>query len=152
MADPQVLTTLRAKQAEIETYIADCEKRLGQARADLAHVNATIRLFETTRDETTQFPVYARLAKIFARGELLRLCREAIGASPDGALDTRQLAAHVMAAKGFDATDKALAVSITAKVTQTMDEAARRRRTFERAGKRSGVNVWRVALSLNEAC
>ena len=38
MAEPQI-NTLEAKRQEIETYIRATEKRLAQARADLAHVN-----------------------------------------------------------------------------------------------------------------
>jgi hypothetical protein len=45
MADPQVLTTLRRKQAEIENVIAAYEKRAEEARRDLAAINAAIRLF-----------------------------------------------------------------------------------------------------------
>jgi len=100
MAEPQIIHTLTAKQAEIERYIQGTEKRLAQARADLAHVNSTIRLFQTKRDETTQFPVYVKLSKLFHRGELTGLCADALHAAPDGALDTRELAAAVMTAKG----------------------------------------------------
>jgi septal ring factor EnvC (AmiA/AmiB activator) len=40
MADPQVLTTLRRKQAEIENAIAAYEKRAEEARRDLAAIRA----------------------------------------------------------------------------------------------------------------
>ena len=56
MADPQIITTLMAKREEIETYIGRIEKQLTAARFDLAHVNATIRLFEMN-GEHTQFPL-----------------------------------------------------------------------------------------------
>ena len=46
MADPLAITTLRPKRADIESAITTLEDRLKQVRADLAHVNATIRLFE----------------------------------------------------------------------------------------------------------
>src|SRR4051794_36517141 len=104
MAEPHVLHSLTAKQAEIETYIRETEKRLAQARADLAHVNATIRLFETKRDETTAFPVYVKLGGLFRRNELPRLCAEALRASPEGEMDSRQIAAAVIATKGLDAS------------------------------------------------
>lgn len=143
MADPQVLTTLSAKREEIETYIARIEKQLTAARHDLAHVNATIRLFEIN-GEVSQFPVYVQMKKMFAKGELPKLCREAIEASPEGQLDTRQLARHVMQAKGWDATDKVLAVSVSVRITHVLT-AAERTGKFRRAGKRNGANVWRNA-------
>src|SRR4051812_41350589 len=140
MADPHVLTTLRSKQTEIETYIGRIEKQLAAARHDLAHVNATIRLFELN-GETTQFPVYIQLKRMFAKGELPRLCREAIEASPERQLDTRQLATAVMVAKGWDATDKVLAVSVAGRIIHVPDAAARTGK-FRKAGRRSGVNLW----------
>ncbi len=148
MADPHIIHTLTAKQAEIEGYIRDTEKRLAQARADLAHVNATIRLFETQRDATTQFPAYIKLNRLFRRGELTSLCTDALHAAPEGTLDTRELAAAVMNAKGWDGADKALSVSVARNVVHTLDEARRRKRGFEKVGKRDGVNVWRVSESV----
>ena len=50
MADPQVLTTLRRKQAEIENAIAAYEKRAEEARRDLSAINAVIRLFSVETD------------------------------------------------------------------------------------------------------
>jgi hypothetical protein len=142
VADPHILSTLSAKQAEIESYIRRLEKQLDQARHDLAHVNATMRLFEVN-GERTEFPVYVQLKRLFSRGELPRLCREALEASPEGELDTRQLAAHVMAAKGWETTDRALTTSVTFRVSQTMDEHSKRTGKVRKAGKRAGVNVWR---------
>lgn len=143
MADPQILTTLRRKRDEIETHIKAAEKRLEQARHDLAHVNATIRLFEIG-GEHQQFPAYVRLSTIFKRGELFRFCQEAIGASPDGTADTRQIAAHIIAAKGWDASDRALAVSVGHSVVTTLGERYRRG-LAQKVGKRNGANVWRLA-------
>src|SRR4051812_30176609 len=140
MADPHVLTTLRSKQTEIETYIGRIEKQLAAARHDLAHVNATIRLFEIN-GETTQFPVYVQLKRMFAKGELPRLCREAIEASPEHQLDTGQLATAVMLAKGWDGTDRALAVSVSYRITNVLGMAVRTGK-FRKAGRRGGVNVW----------
>ena len=144
MADPIVVSTLNAKQAEIESYIRQLEKQLDQARHDLAHVNATLRLFEVN-GERTEFPVYVTLKRMFSRGELPRLCREAVEASPDGELDTRQLASHVMAAKGWETTDRALTTSVTFRVSQTMDEHWKRTGKVRKVGKRAGVNLWRTA-------
>ena len=97
MADPQVLSTLHAKRAEIEAYIARLDKQLTQARHDLAHVNATILLFEAG-SEHHQFPVYVQLKRMFSRGELPRLCKEVLANGPQ---DTRQMAAFIMQAKGL---------------------------------------------------
>jgi len=54
----------------------------------------------------------------------------------------RQLAAHLIGAEDWDAGDKALVVSVTQRVTQAMDEHAKRGKGFARVGGRKGVNVW----------
>lgn len=142
VAEPQILTTLAAKRTEIERYVSRIEKQLAAARHDLAHVNATIRLFEMN-GEHSQFPVYVQMKRMFTKGELPRLCREAIEASPEGQLDTRQLANAVMLAKSWDATDKALAVSVSYRITHVLGTAAQTGK-FGKAGKRNGANLWRL--------
>ena len=48
MSTPLIVTQLLLKRAEIEAQIKSLEDRLGQARADLLHVAATVRLFNPT--------------------------------------------------------------------------------------------------------
>jgi hypothetical protein len=48
MEEIRTVTTLEAKRTEIRNAIAEYERRLTQARADLAHVTACIRLFDTS--------------------------------------------------------------------------------------------------------
>ena len=45
MGEPCVVSALRDKRAEISGMIADLEKELSRQRADLAHLDATLRLF-----------------------------------------------------------------------------------------------------------
>ena len=55
MSEPQIVNTLSAKIEDVERYIAEMEKRLQSARHDLAHLQATLRLFR--RGDDTE-PVY----------------------------------------------------------------------------------------------
>jgi hypothetical protein len=48
MAEIRTVTTLRSKRAEIIAAIANYEKRLAQARADLAHITAAITMLTST--------------------------------------------------------------------------------------------------------
>ncbi len=79
MADPQIVNTLRNKRDQIERAIKAYEKQITDARADLSHINATLRLFEVG-GERTQFPVHMGLARLFKRGELFGLCKMALEA------------------------------------------------------------------------
>ena len=46
MAESPVFSKLRAKRDQIEGLVAHLEDWLKEARTDLAHVNAPLRLFE----------------------------------------------------------------------------------------------------------
>ena len=61
-----------------ETCIERIEKQLAAAPHDLAHVNATIRLFEMN-GEHSQCPVYVQMKRIFVKGELTRSAGRPMG-------------------------------------------------------------------------
>src|ERR1700720_4289221 len=88
MAEIRTVTTLRSKRAEIIAANANYEKRLAQARADLAHITAAITIFEASRD-IEEIPPYVDIHRCFKRGQAIILCK---GALPGGPLKTRQLA------------------------------------------------------------
>lgn len=66
MAEIRTVTTLKYKRDDITRAIAAYEKKLNQARADLAHVNAAIRIFELGDAEGT---FAANLARAFHVGD-----------------------------------------------------------------------------------
>ena len=51
MAEIRTVTTLMKKRDEIRASIRMYEAKIGQARADLAHVTAVLRLFEVSGKE-----------------------------------------------------------------------------------------------------
>ncbi len=46
MAEPHVVSALVAKRAELAGEIEAAEKRVAKLRADLLHLDATLRLFD----------------------------------------------------------------------------------------------------------
>lgn len=139
MADPQIVTTLRRKRDEMEAAIRAYEKKTEALRRDLAHVNATLRMFELN-DEHEVFPVHMDLTRLFKRGEVWRICQEALAGAPDG-LDTRELALAVILAKGMDEGDAVLRRSINYRIVQAMRMQELRGQASS-AGKRKGVRIW----------
>ena len=141
MAEPHVLTTLQRKRDEISTTIAQYERRLVEARRDLEHVNATIRLFESaTAGDGVK--VYQDINRLFRRRELSAICKAALAVQ--GPMDTRELSHHVMRVKGFNEVDNELRKAIAYRIVQTM------RKQYARglvglAGKRGNVIVWATA-------
>lgn len=98
-----------ARQARRDpASIVNYEKRLAQARADLSHINAAISIFEASGDPKG-FPAYVDIHRLLKRGEAWGLCKQAL---VNGPRTTRQLALHIIKAKGFDVDDKVLAKSI----------------------------------------
>lgn len=139
MADPQIVNTLRTKRDDIERVIAEYEKKIEAAKRDLAHVNATLAMFEAPEGRT-QFPVYMDTLRLFKRGEIVAICKTAL---KDGPMDTRELALAVIEAKGMDVKDAVLRRSIAFRIVQAMYLQAKRGKVGT-LPKRKGVRVWRL--------
>lgn len=138
MAEIRTVTTLRSKRAEIIASIANYEKKLAQARADLAHITAAIAIFEVSGD-IEEIPPYVDIHRCFKRGEAITICKEALAAH--GPLNTRQLALKVMAAKGLDTGDKVLAKAIAGRLIHALRQQCRRG-LIDGTEKHLGARVW----------
>ena len=138
MAEIRTVTTLRRKREEIRRTIIAYEERLSQAKADLSHVSAAITIFEGVSEGTAPRP-YVDVHRIFAHRELMTLARQAL--TEQGPLDTRQIAAYIMDAKGLETGDKVLAKAIAYKIIHSLRQQERRGKLAD-AGKRANVRVW----------
>jgi hypothetical protein len=138
MAEPQILSTLRRKRDDIEAAIVAYEKKVEEAKRDLSAVAATIRLFELN-GEPQQFPAYADIGRLWKRGEIVTVCREAL--AKEGPLDTRELALRVIKAKGLDECDKVMRQTVAFRIVQALSIAEKRGK-IESGGKRKGVRIW----------
>ena len=136
MENPQVLNTLATKRREIERHIGSLEADLDQARRDLSAILAATAVFSGDGPKPT---AYMNLTKLFPRFELPKLCRAALDAAT-GPISTRDIAAHVIAAKGLDGTDRHLRTAIAYKVVQHMRRLERERRVG-RTGKVAGADL-----------
>ena len=143
MAEIRTVTTLRAKRDEIVHSIRLYERQLEQARADLAHVTAAIRLFEASGN-AKDMPRYVDTHRLFKRGESWALCQQALANGPK---TTRELAAHCMKAKGLDTGDRVLSRSIAQTMVHMLRMRAQRG-ALVKDGKRHGVSVWRLPVQL----
>jgi hypothetical protein len=144
MADPHVISALRAKRAEIAGLIDGLERKIGQHRADLVHIDGVLRLYQPERDPTEIKPKRAhRRNRYFGRHELSRLC---LGTFRDASesLSTADVVAHVIEVKGFDAGDRVLRAALGDLVKATLNPM-RRRGVIKKIGEgRSGVR-WKLA-------
>jgi hypothetical protein len=138
MPEIRTVTTLRRKRDEIIAVIRLYERQLEQARADLAHVTAAMRIFEDPAD-LKSIPRYIDVHRLFKRTEKWEYCRDALETL--GPMNTRDLAIFVMRRKGMDPGDKVLAQSIGFLLIQSLRMQAQRGRVVM-TGKVKGVCVW----------
>ena len=93
MGEPHVVSALRDKRSELAGLIEHLERRIGQHRADLIHVDAVIRLYapEVEPETIPAKPVRERNSW-FRAGECVRLAcdllREASEPLPTGTIIT----------------------------------------------------------------
>src|SRR6266478_1094564 len=143
MADPHVITALREKRAIVAGLIEKLERKLEQHRADLTHIDGVLRLFQPDRDPDEIKPKRTyRRTRYFARNELARLCMDVLRDATD-LITTDEIAARVIAAKGFEAADSTLRAAIRDQLL-TVLRAARKRGTVEQMGLGRGVR-WKFS-------
>jgi hypothetical protein len=97
MTNSHVTSALRLKRAEISGHIHDLEKRIARQRANLANLDATIKLFSpgTNPDAIPAKRAYRR-TRYFAHNELSRLSQDALREA-SGPLTSAEIAAVVYA-------------------------------------------------------
>src|SRR5690242_9607091 len=139
MSEIRTVTTLRAKRDEILSSIKLYERQLEQARADLAHVAAAIRIFEASGDPK-DLPRYADIHRIFRRGETWEICRAAL--ARNGPMTTKELAVECMRVRNLETGDKVLARSLCMRLINSLGKQELRGK-LARDGKRKGTIVWR---------
>jgi hypothetical protein len=143
MADPHVISALRAKRAELAGLIDALERQVGQLRADLIHVDGVLRLYQPERDPEEIKPKQFRgRNRYFDRGELSRLCREAFR-DAEGPLSVADIVSSVIASKRFDPGDRVLRDRIDDLVKAALGPM-RRTGSVEKIGQGRGVR-WKLA-------
>lgn len=116
MAESVTIIQLCAKQEELQDVIAYLEGKLTEARADLLHVSAVLRLFETN-GEVQQFPAHVNLSRMFSAGELSALATKAL-TEKGGSMTTRELGAYVIKSRaGIRLTRSWAGASLTSSST-----------------------------------
>jgi hypothetical protein len=143
MADPHVISALRAKRAELAGLIDALEKQIAQLRADLVHVDGVLRLYQPEHDPEEIKPIRQhRRSRYFARGELARLCLEAFR-DATGPLSQAEITDTIIAAKGFDAGDRVLRTALLDLVKATLAPMTRHG-ILKKIGKSRGAR-WNLA-------
>jgi hypothetical protein len=126
MVEPHVISALRLKRAEIGGHIQDFEKRIARQVANLANLDATIKLFSpgTNPDAIPPERAYRR-TRYFAHNELSRLMQEALRKA-SRPLTPAEIAAAVIQAKGMPANDAAFKEIVAERALTVLRRLAKR--------------------------
>ena len=105
MAELHVIGALRNKQAELAGILRQLEQQLVQQRANLAHVDATMRLFDPDIRPNDIRPKLPRERNAwFRQGECLRLIYDELREATQP-VTTRELAERIMRLKAIPPAD-----------------------------------------------
>jgi hypothetical protein len=111
---------------EISGHIHDLEKRIARQRANLANLDATIKLFSpgTNPDAIPPKRAYRRTS-YFAHNELSRLTQDALRMA-SGPLTSAEIAAEIMRAKEMPSGDAAFKEIVAARVLTVLRRLTKR--------------------------
>src|SRR5271170_6785939 len=120
MADPHVISALRAKRAELSGELIAAEQRIVQLRSDIASLDGAIRVFDPSAVPDKIRPILRRKKPtLIPRGQCSRAVLDALRDCQyrvDGSRDRRQLAVRYQ----LDTGDRDAMKALTAKVRNTL--------------------------------
>ncbi len=126
MVDSVIVQGLSQKVATLVGEVRALEGEIARRRADLAHVRATLLLFDPEAQPEAIRPVGRPTASAYFRtGELTGLCMAAFREA-EGALSCRDITMGIMASKGLDTDDAKLSAYLLDRVRATVSSHKRR--------------------------
>ena len=149
MAELRVMDALREKRSELVGLMSRLEQKLAQHRGSLAHLDATMRLFDPDllSQDTDLAPQRGRVSW-FGPGECRRLIYDVLRDAPQP-LATRELADRIMAAKGIPTVDDHRTRALIQKTV--LASLSRAKGMVERT-EVDGVVSWRVCQAACARC
>jgi hypothetical protein len=140
MAESHVVGALRNKRAELTGILRQLEQQLVQQRADLAHLDAAMRLFDPEIRPNDIRPKQPRARNVWFRpGECLRLIYDALREATQS-VTTRELAERIMRVKAMPAADDRRRELVQKTLLGSLNRA---KKTIARV-ETAGVVSWRL--------
>lgn len=145
MADPFVVSALKAKRAELVGKIESHQAEIKQMVVELGHVEATLRLFDPEINFHELRPRKPKVAVRATKGEMSKIILVALKESPNP-LSTRELADLVMVKRELDQNDKPLSKMIAKRVGAILRYWVRERGVVRSISMGRGqYNLWDLA-------
>ena len=141
MGEPHVISGLSNKRAELAGIVSQLERQLAQQQANLAHLDATMRLFDPDIRPNRIRPKQQRARSVWFRpGECLRLIYDELreAAQP---MTTRQLAERIIRVQALPMADDRQRELVQKTILGSLNRA---KETIVRV-EAAGVVSWRLA-------
>jgi hypothetical protein len=141
MAEPHVIGALSNKRAELAGLVSQLERQLAQQQANLAHLDATMRLFNPDIQPNRIRPKQPRARSVWFRpGECLRLIYDELreAAQP---MTRHQLAERIIHVKALPIADDRQRALVQKTMLGSLNRA---KETIVRV-EAAGVVSWRLA-------
>jgi hypothetical protein len=140
MAEPHVISALRDKRSELAGTVRQLEQQLAQQRSNLAHVDATMLLFDPDIRPNNIRPRQRRQRNAWFRpGECLRLIYDELRDAKQP-VTTRELTDLIMRSKTMTFADQRSRDLIQRTILSSL---SRSRKTIARS-QANGVVSWRL--------
>ena len=140
MAELHVVSALRNKRAELAGIVRQLEQQLAQQRTNLAHLDATMQLFDPDVRPQEIRPKRQRARSAwFRQGECVRLIYDQLRDAPRP-VATRELAERIMRVKAIPAADNDRRERIQKTLLASLNRA---KETIARV-ETAGVVRWRL--------
>jgi hypothetical protein len=140
MAEPHVIGALRNKRAELAGMLRQLEQQLAQQRVNLAHIDATMRLFDPDIRPKDIRPKQPRERNAwFHQGECLRLIYDELREATQP-VTTRELAERIMRVKAILPADDQRRERVQKTLLASLNRA---KQTIARV-ETAGVVRWRL--------
>jgi hypothetical protein len=148
MTGHQVISALREKRVELSTTVTRLEQHLARHRADLAHLDATMRLFLPSDGSTSDSSRLDRPhVSWFSRGECLRLIHDVLRDAP-APVTARAMTERIAQMKKIEIGDERQRDLLQRTILSSLNRA---KETIERLDV-NGVIKWRVCQAALARC
>jgi hypothetical protein len=139
VSETHVISALRSKRAELSGTLKQLERQVAQQREGLAHLDATILLFDPDASPTLIKSREPRARNTwFRQNECIRAVYDVLRSAP-APMTTREIVERVMAAKGISAAGRTHEL-----IAKTVLGSLNRAKDIERL-EIDGAVVWRIA-------
>jgi len=144
MAESHVVTALVTKRAEMAGLIEHHRKEMGRLATDLAHLDATLKLFSPEIDlRTLRAKEHRKRNRFFRPGECQRMVLDIFREAQGAALSSRQIGEALAARQGLESTT--VMIEQMRKNAITVVHRLERTGTLIPAGRDGHGATWSVA-------